>query len=129
MCIQPRLMQRKHGLTLARQISTGRPRTCLTNTLESPLPRKDSGGLALRLKDPIINEDLDAIRKSIDPRAFQGKSVLVSGGSGFLGSWICDTFVGLDSRIICLDNLSTGVFENIDHLKTVKSFNCERADV
>ncbi len=81
------------------------------------------------MKDPIINEDLDAIRRSIDPTAFQGKGVLVSGGSGFLGSWICDTFVGLVSRIICLDNLSTGVFENIDHLNAVKSFKFERADV
>src|SRR5205807_7849660 len=99
------------------------------NTLESPQPRRDFGGLASRLKDPIINEDLAAIRRSIDPRVFQEKVVLVSGGSGFLGSWICDTLVGLDSRIICLDNLSTGVLENIDHLKTVKSFKFERADV
>jgi len=81
------------------------------------------------LKDPIISEDLVVIRRSIDPSAFQGKSVLVSGGSGFLGSWICDTLVGLVSRIICLDNLSTGVFENIDHLKTLKSFKFENADV
>src|SRR5437870_2017271 len=99
------------------------------NTLENPRPRRYSGDLALGLKDQIINQDLDAIRKSIDPSAFQGKGVLVSGGSGFLGSWICDTLIGLDSRIICLDNLSTGVFENIDHLKTGKSFKFERADV
>jgi len=79
--------------------------------------------------DQIIREDLDAIRGSIDPHAFQGKSVLVSGGSGFLGSWICDILIGLDSRIICVDNLSTGVFENIDHLKGVKGFEFEKADV
>ena len=46
-----------------------------------------------------------------------------------MGSWICDTLVGLGSRIICLDNLSTGVIENIDHLKTLKSFKFEKADV
>ncbi len=79
--------------------------------------------------DQIIREDLDASRRSIDPRAFQGKSVLVSGGSGFLGSWICDILIGLDSRIICVDNLSTGVFENVDHLKGVKGFEFEKADV
>jgi len=99
------------------------------NTLESPRPRRDSGGHASGLKDPIINEDLDAIRRTIDPKAFRGKSVLVSGGSGFLGSWICDTIIGLASRIICLDNLSTGVFDNIDHLKGVKGFEFEKADV
>ncbi len=99
------------------------------NTLESPRPRRESAGLASGLKDPIINEDLNAIIRTIDPRAFEAKSVLVSGGSGFLGSWICDTLSGLASRIICLDNLSTGVFENIDHLKTVRSFKFEKADV
>src|SRR3989442_12562754 len=118
-----------HGWTLARRIFTGKPRTCLMNTLQSPRPRRHSGGLASGLKDPIINEDLDAIRRSIDSNAFQGESVLVSGGSGFLGSWICDILIGLNSRIICVDNLSTGVFENIDHLKGVKGFEFEKADV
>ncbi|OLB68187.1 NAD-dependent dehydratase [archaeon 13_2_20CM_2_52_21] len=81
------------------------------------------------MKDPIIDEDIDAIRRSIDSRAFQAKNVLVSGGSGFLGSWICDTLIRLSSKVICLDNLSTGVFENIDHLKAAKSFKFEKADV
>src|SRR5881396_1473101 len=81
------------------------------------------------MMDLIIKEDLDTIRRSIEPGAFQGKSVLVSGGSGFLGSWVCDILVGLDSRVICVDNLSTGVFENIEHLKLVKSFEFEKADV
>jgi nucleoside-diphosphate-sugar epimerase len=62
--------------------------------------------------DAIINEDIERIKKSIDPEPFRGKSVLVSGGSGFLGSWICDVLSQVGSRIICLDNLSTGVFEN-----------------
>ena len=79
--------------------------------------------------DSIIKEDLDAIGRSIDPSTFQGRSVLVSGGSGFLGSWICDTLIRLDSRIICVDNLSTGVFENIDHLKGAKGFEFKKADV
>src|SRR3989442_13977383 len=98
------------------------------NILESPRPRRDSGGFALGLKDPIVSEDLDAIRRSIDPRAFQGKSVLVSGGSGFLGSWICDVLIGLDSRIIWLDNPSTGVFENIDPWKGVPGCEFEHDD-
>ena len=81
------------------------------------------------LKDPIIKEDLETIKRSIDPRSFEGKSVLVSGGSGFLGSWICDTLIQIVSRIVCVDNLSTGVFENIEHLKGVKGFEFEKADV
>jgi UDP-glucuronate decarboxylase len=83
----------------------------------------------LELKDPIIKEDLSIIKGSIDAEAFQGKKVLVSGGSGFLGSWICDVLSEVGSRVICLDNLSTGVFENIEHLKGTKGFELERADV
>jgi UDP-glucuronate decarboxylase len=81
------------------------------------------------LKDPIIQEDIDQIKSSIDPEPFQGKSVLVSGGSGFLGSWICDVLSQVGSRIICLDNLSTGVFENVEHLKGTKGFEFEKTDV
>ncbi len=81
------------------------------------------------MKDQIIKEDVDQIGRSIDLEAFRGKSVLVSGGSGFLGSWICDVLSEVGSRIICLDNLSTGVFENIGHLKGTKGFEFEKADV
>ena len=81
------------------------------------------------MKDPIIKEDIEQIKKSIDPEPFQGKNVLVSGGSGFLGSWICDVLSQVGSRIICLDNLSTGVFENVEHLKGTKGFDFEKADV
>src|SRR5437016_4612369 len=83
----------------------------------------------LGLKDAIIKEDIEQIKKSIDTEAFREKSVLVSGGSGFLGSWICDVLSEVGSKIICLDNLSTGVFENVDHLKRTKSFEFEKADV
>src|SRR3989449_9893268 len=83
----------------------------------------------LGLKDAIIKEDIEQIKKSIDTEAFHGKSVLVSGGSGFLGSWICDVLSEVGSKIICLDNLSTGVFENVQHLKGTKGFEFEKADV
>src|SRR3989475_4541013 len=79
--------------------------------------------------DAIIREDLEQIKGSIDPRPFQGKRVLVSGGSGFLGSWICDVLSEVGSKVICLDNLSTGVFENVEHLKGTKGFEFEKADV
>src|SRR5438128_8122012 len=79
--------------------------------------------------DAIIKEDIEQIKKSIDTEAFREKSVLVSGGSGFLGSWICDVLSEVGSKIICLDNLSTGVFENVQHLKGTKGFEFEKADV
>src|SRR6266849_2950510 len=81
------------------------------------------------VKDPVIKSDLEAIRGSIDSGFVDRKRVLVSGGSGFLGSWICDVLSDSGSRIVCLDNLSTGVFENIEHLKGRKGFEFEKADV
>src|SRR2546422_3541477 len=79
--------------------------------------------------DPIIKQDIEHIHKSVDPEPFRRKRVLISGGSGFLGSWICDSLDQIVSRTVCVDNLSTGVFENIDHLKGVKGFEFEKADV
>ncbi len=79
--------------------------------------------------DAIIKEDIEQIKKSIGAEAFRGKSVLVSGGSGFLGSWVCDVLTDVGSRGICLDNLSTGVFENVEHLKGTKGFEFEKSDV
>jgi UDP-glucuronate decarboxylase len=78
--------------------------------------------------DALIREDLDTIKKTIRPDAFNGKNVLVTGGSGFLGSWICDVLTMSGSRIVCLDNLSTGVFDNVEHLKGTKTFEFEKVD-
>jgi UDP-glucuronate decarboxylase len=78
--------------------------------------------------DAIIAEDLDTIKKSIRSDAFDGKNVLVTGGAGFLGSWICDVLTRTGSRVVCLDNLSTGVFDNVQHLKGTKNFEFQKAD-
>lgn len=78
--------------------------------------------------DALIREDLDTINKAIRPDAFAGKNVLVTGGAGFLGSWICDILTISGSRVVCLDNLSTGVFDNVEHLKGTKNFEFEKVD-
>jgi UDP-glucuronate decarboxylase len=45
------------------------------------------------------------------------KTFLVTGGAGFLGSWLCDVLVASGARIICVDNLSSGAKSNISHLR------------
>ena len=44
------------------------------------------------------------------------KTVLVTGGAGFLGSHLCEKLLGYGHRVICLDNFYTGSPENIAHL-------------
>ena len=43
---------------------------------------------------------------------------LVTGGSGFLGSHLCDELLARGHRVICVDNFDTGSLANIHHLRT-----------
>lgn len=42
--------------------------------------------------------------------------ILITGGAGFLGSHLCDKFIGKGYNVICMDNLITGSTDNIAHL-------------
>jgi len=42
---------------------------------------------------------------------------LVTGGSGFLGSHLCDHLIERGHRVICVDNLETGSLENVEHAR------------
>ena len=42
---------------------------------------------------------------------------LVTGGSGFLGSHLCDALLARGQRVICVDNFDTGSLANIHHLR------------
>lgn len=44
---------------------------------------------------------------------------LVTGGAGFIGSHLCEALVERGDQVWVLDDLSTGRFENIEHLETV----------
>ena len=60
---------------------------------------------------------------------FKGRSVLVAGGAGFLGSWLCEFLILLGANVTCLDNISTGRIKNILHLKSYGSFSFIQADI
>ena len=51
------------------------------------------------------------------------KTVLVTGGAGFLGSHLCDELLLKGNRVICLDNYYTGSIENLNH--NLKNENLE----
>lgn len=42
---------------------------------------------------------------------------LVTGGAGFIGSHLCDALVAAGDYVVCLDNLSTGRRDNVEHLE------------
>src|SRR5438270_7115889 len=54
---------------------------------------------------------------------------LVTGGSGFLGSHLCDHLVGKGYRVVCVDNLETGNLNNIAHIKDGDNFRFVQADI
>lgn len=56
------------------------------------------------------------------------KTVLIAGGAGFLGSYLCDFYVK-DCDVICVDNLSTGSKANIKHLESLENFYFFEADI
>jgi dTDP-glucose 4,6-dehydratase len=53
---------------------------------------------------------------------------LVTGGSGFLGSHLCDELLARGHRVICVDNFDTGSQANIAHLRDA-SFRFEHANI
>jgi dTDP-glucose 4,6-dehydratase len=55
--------------------------------------------------------------------------VLITGGAGFLGSHLCDKFIGNGYDVICMDNLITGSPDNIAHLMGNARFRFIHHDV
>ena len=47
--------------------------------------------------------------------SYAGVGILVTGGAGFIGSHIVDTLMKKGETVTILDNLSTGLRDNIDH--------------
>lgn len=57
------------------------------------------------------------------------KKILVAGGAGFLGSHLCESLLAKDHDVVCIDDLSTGRIENIEHLLDLPGFTFKRHDV
>ena len=59
----------------------------------------------------------------------QLKKILVTGGSGFIGSHLCFTLVKNGHEVLCIDNLFSSSKENINHLNSYDNFEFQRHDV
>jgi len=57
------------------------------------------------------------------------KTILVTGGAGFIGSHLCEALLKQGHYLICLDNFFTGRKENIKHLMDFDNFELIRHDI
>lgn len=57
------------------------------------------------------------------------KTILVTGGGGFLGSHLCDRLIQRGNDVICVDNFFTGNKNNIRHLILHPNFELIRHDI
>ena len=57
------------------------------------------------------------------------KTIIVTGGAGFLGSHLCDRLINEGNKVICIDNLYTGSKDNIKHLMENPNFSFIEHDV
>ncbi|PWR70679.1 UDP-glucuronic acid decarboxylase family protein [Methanospirillum lacunae] len=62
------------------------------------------------------SEDIEIILAGLNNVDFNGQTILVTGGSGFLGSWMCEALLNKGAEVICLDNYASGRPENTNHL-------------
>ena len=62
-------------------------------------------------------------------KSIEDKNVLVTGGAGFLGSWICEVLVEQGAKVICLDNLVSGLKSNISSMMDRDNFKFIQHDI
>lgn len=81
--------------------------------------------------DKIIEEDLKILQRNLADLKdrIEGKTFLVTGGAGFLGSWFCDVAHAFGGTVICVDNISSGSRKNIEHLIGKENFVFVEEDI
>src|SRR5258708_9661387 len=57
------------------------------------------------------------------------KTAVVTGGTGFLGSHLCDRLLAEGFRVIAIDNFITGSSDNVEHLAGDPNFRLMRRNV
>ena len=61
--------------------------------------------------------------------SLKNKKILITGGAGFIGSNLCEFMLKQGSKVICLDNLSTGNIKNIESFLNHRNFKFTNGDI
>lgn len=67
-------------------------------------------------------EDLCVIGRNLKDFSFEDQRVLITGGAGFLGSWMCETLINCGAYVTCIDNFSSGQKTNIQSMMDNERF-------
>ena len=57
------------------------------------------------------------------------KTILVTGGAGFIGSNLCEALLEKGNKVVCLDNFATGKRENLEQLLKDTNFSLIEGDI
>ena len=57
------------------------------------------------------------------------KTILVTGGAGFIGSNLCEALLERRNKVVCLDNFATGKRENLEQLLKDSNFTLIEGDI
>ncbi len=57
------------------------------------------------------------------------RRVLITGGAGFIGSFLCEALLARGCEVLCVDNFYTGSRRNIEHLIAHNAFELMRHDI
>ncbi|WP_137390565.1 UDP-glucuronic acid decarboxylase family protein [Rhodoligotrophos defluvii] len=66
---------------------------------------------------------------SIGTKSNTKKTIVVTGGAGFIGSHLCEFFLAQGYKVICIDNYLTGSKNNIDRWKDHAKFKLIEQDI
>ncbi|KFM22222.1 dTDP-glucose 46-dehydratase protein [Marine Group I thaumarchaeote SCGC AAA799-B03] len=78
----------------------------------------------------VMQTEIKSIIQELDEEShLDGKNIVVTGCSGFLGSWLCDILVNSNAHVIGIDNFASGKAGNISHLQNNPNFEFHKQDV
>jgi len=76
-----------------------------------------------------MNKKNTSQKKNVHFSKISNKHILVTGGAGFIGSNLCEDLLHNNNYVVCLDNFSTGNFNNIRDFVDNKNFKLIFGDI